>query len=71
MTGRPTATADEGVEAVRKLVAELQIPALGRYGIGVGHIAEVVEKSAQASSMKANPIVLKPEELAEVLQRAI
>jgi alcohol dehydrogenase class IV len=32
---------------------------------------EVVEKAAKASSMKGNPIVLTPDELRWILERAI
>jgi len=59
------------VEWVRALVADLQIERLGSYGIKREDVGELVEKSMKASSMKANPIVLTPEELAETLQKAI
>ena len=71
VTGNATALAEAGVQWVRKLVQDLQIPPLGHYGIQREHVAELVEKAAQASSMKANPIALTAEELADILQRAI
>jgi alcohol dehydrogenase class IV len=71
LTGNPPAKADDGVEWVRALVTELRIPPLGRYGLGREHTAELVEKSAKASSMKANPIVLTPAELAATLEAAL
>ena len=71
LTGSPTASADEGVQWVRKLVGDLNIPRLGAYGIAHEHTAELVEKAAMASSMKANPIVLTAEELARILDRAM
>src|SRR5262249_2163248 len=71
LTGRPGATADEGVAWVRALVADLQIPGLAAYGLGREAAAELVEKAAQASSMKANPIVLTPSELIEIFERAL
>ena len=64
MTGNASATAEAGVEWVRKLVADLRIPSLGHYGLKREHTAELVEKASQASSMKANPITLTPDELA-------
>jgi alcohol dehydrogenase class IV len=70
VTGSGSATAEAGVEWVRKLVADLRIPSLGDYGLKREHTAELVEKASQASSMKANPIALTPDELAEVLERA-
>ena len=71
LTGNAKAAADDGVAWVRKLVIDMQIPRLGTYGIKSEHIAELVRKSAQASSMKANPIALTPEELAETLGQAL
>ena len=70
-TGNPHATADVGVEWVQRLVADLSIPPLGRYGLQHEHVGEVVAKAANASSMKANPIVLTEEELAETLRAAL
>ena len=71
LTGNSTATADTGVEWVRQLVADLHIPRLGSYGIKSEHVAELVQKAMQASSMKANPIALTPEELADTLRQAL
>jgi alcohol dehydrogenase class IV len=71
LTGRAAATADEGVEWLRELVAALNIPRLGRYGITREYTAALVEKAAHASSMKANPIELMPEELAAALESAL
>jgi alcohol dehydrogenase class IV len=70
-TGDAHATADTGVDWVRGLVDELQIPRLGTYGIKSEHVDELVRKATQASSMKANPITLTPEELAETLRQAL
>ena len=71
LTGNPLAKADAGVEWVQQLVAELPVPKLGAYGIGEEHIADIVVKSANASSMKANPIVLTPDELAQTVRLAM
>ncbi len=71
LTGNAKAVADDGMAWVRKLVIDMQIPRLGTYGIKSEHIAELVQKSAQASSMKANPIALTPDELAETLRQAL
>jgi alcohol dehydrogenase class IV len=70
ITGSAVATAEAGAEWVRKLVADLGIPSLGHYGLKREHTAELVEKASHASSMKANPIALTPDELAGVLERA-
>ena len=71
LTGNPHATADAGAEWVQKLVADLPIPRLGAYGIREEHVADIVAKSTNASSMKANPIVLTSEELAQTLRLAL
>jgi alcohol dehydrogenase class IV len=71
LTGNPGATADDGVDWVRKLVADLQIPRLGSYGIREEHVADLVAKAANTSSMKANPIVLMAAELAATLRQAV
>ena len=71
LAGNSPATADDGVTWVRQLVGDLQIPHLGTYGIKSEDVSELVEKATHASSMKANPIALTPEELADTLQRAL
>lgn len=71
LTGDSTARMEDGVGWVSSLVAECAIPPLGAYGIGKSDLPALVEKAAQASSMKANPIRLTDEELAEVLLRAL
>ena len=71
LTGNAAATADDGVTWVRRLAGDLQIPRLGSYGVQSEHVAELVKKSMQASSMKANPIALTSEELAETLRLAL
>ena len=71
LTGLADAVPMSGVAWVRQLVHDLQIPPLRQYGISTEHTAELVEKATHASSMKANPIVLTREELAETLEAAI
>jgi alcohol dehydrogenase class IV len=71
LTGSATAAAEAGIEWVRRLVTSLKIPGLGQYGLKREHTAELVGKAAQASSMKANPIALTPEELGGILERAM
>ncbi len=71
LTGGTSATADAGVEWVRRLISDLHIAPLRVYGIQTGHVSDIVSKATQASSMKANPILLTPDELAETLRQAL
>jgi len=70
LTGNAQATAEDGVLWIAELCRKLQIPPLRKYGIKPEHIPELVEKAAQASSMKGNPVVLSHAELTEILERA-
>jgi alcohol dehydrogenase class IV len=70
VTGDSSAKADDGVQWVSSLVRDLRIPKLSEYGIGEQHVSELVEKAAKASSMRANPIALTAEELAEIVRVA-
>jgi alcohol dehydrogenase class IV len=71
LTGRADATADAAAPFVRDLVTELQIPPLRTYGLTSAHVPALVEQAARASSMKANPLPLTPDELTEILTRAL
>lgn len=71
LTGRASARAEDGARWVMELCGELGIPPLGNYGITAPDIPALVEKGAQASSMKANPLALLPAELTEVVGRAL
>jgi alcohol dehydrogenase class IV len=71
LTGNPQANPEEGIQWVRSLTCHLQIPSLRSYGIGTGDFPDLIQKSARASSMKANPIELSTLELEEILQRAL
>jgi alcohol dehydrogenase class IV len=71
LTNNPNTTADEGVAWVRDLVVALQVPRLGKYGIGSGDTGALVDQASKASSMKANPITLTRDEMVEALARAM
>src|ERR1035437_1701588 len=70
LTGRKEATAEDGVEWVRALCADLNVPALRAWGIAQTDLPAVVEKAARASSMHANPLQLTGEEMLAVLSAA-
>jgi alcohol dehydrogenase class IV len=71
LTHRDEAEEAEGVTWVRDLCAALAIPSLQSYGISETDVPALCEKAAVASSMKANPIPLTPDELREILVRAL
>ncbi len=71
LTGSPTATAAEGVRWVSALCTDLETPRLAAYGITRAHFADLVAKTAAASSTKANPIALTAAELEEILTLAL
>jgi len=71
LTGKPDALAEDGVEWVRQLCRDFQIPPLRSYGIEDKDVPTLVEKASQASSTKGNPISLTMDELQEVLTLAL
>ncbi len=71
LTGDARACAEDGAAWVAELAGELEIPPLGRYGVGAANVAPLVEEAARASSMKGNPVALTAEELREILTRAM
>jgi len=71
LTNRPDATAEDGIEWVRTICADLAIPPLRAWGVTDADLPGVAEKAAQASSMKANPLSLTREELLSVLAAAL
>jgi alcohol dehydrogenase class IV len=71
ISGRPQATAPDGVTCIANLCQKLEIPPLRTWGVAPGDLPALVEKAAQASSMKANPVVLTGEELREIISRAL
>lgn len=71
LTGRASATSDEGVQWLRALVAALKIPSLATYGVTTADIPTITAGAAKASSMKANVIALSADELAAILAAAM
>ncbi len=71
LTGDASATAEDGVDWVMALLHDLRIPPLANYGVTAVDFPDLVDKSAKASSMKANPIVLTSDELTAILERAL
>jgi alcohol dehydrogenase class IV len=66
VTGRPGATAADGVAWVEALVRALAVPGLARWGAVPADVPGLVERASRASSMKGNPVALTGDELAEI-----
>ena len=71
LTGKREARAVDGVAWVQSTCAALGVPGLSTYGVARVHFTELIEKSAQASSMKGNPIRLTEQEMIAILTRAL
>ena len=71
LTGKPTAGAAEAVVWIEDLCDALCVPPLATYGLQREHLPALVDKSAAASSMKANPIALTRDELLEIVTAAL
>ena len=71
LTGRPHATADDGVRWIAETCRQFEIPPLSAYGVREEHIPDLVVKAGQTSSMKGNPIVLTAEELRQIALAAL
>jgi hypothetical protein len=71
LTGAGEATAADGVAWVQGLRQVLRIPSLASYGVTEGNLPLLIEKASRSSSMKGNPIVLTPDEMREILKRAL
>jgi alcohol dehydrogenase class IV len=71
LTGNQAATAADGVNWVQALYEALKIPPLSTYGMTAADLPALVEKSAVASSMQANPIKLTHGEMQEMLEQAL
>ncbi len=71
LAGKLAAEPEEGIDRIRDLTRELGILPLGSFGVRVQHVPVLCQRAAQASSMKANPLVLTQDELAEILTCAL
>jgi alcohol dehydrogenase class IV len=70
LTGRNEAGVEDGINWIREICIELNVPALRAWGITEADLPGVVEEAARASSMKANPLPLTSEELLAVVTAA-
>lgn len=70
LTGEADVSAEDGVSWVEGLAARLKIQPLRNFGLSSADWGRVVDAGMQASSMKANPLVLERSEIHGALERA-
>lgn len=68
--GKADATPEQLALWVAESCRIMKVPPLSAYGLKPEHFPEAVSKSAAASSMKGNPIVLTEKELTSILEQA-
>jgi alcohol dehydrogenase class IV len=71
LTGRSDATAEDGIDWVGALCADLNVPPLRVWGIAESDLPGIVESAAGASSMRANPLPLTNQELLAMITEAL
>jgi len=71
LTGIPGATATDGIRWVKEMVEYLGIPRLSAFGLSASGFSTLAEKARAASSMKGNPVLLREEDLIEILEKSI
>jgi alcohol dehydrogenase class IV len=71
VTGNPSARAQEGIDWIHALKADLSIPALSCFGITDKDLAAIAAQAEKSSSIKCNPVQLTLDELAEIPAKAL
>lgn len=71
VTASPNGSVHNLVRWVNELRRAMHMPALGAFGVKQADLEGIVEQSAAASSMKANPIELTKAEMREILEAAL
>ncbi len=71
LTGKTTARPGDVGPWITRIRETLKIPSLADLGLKRGDIPELVEKSLNAGSMKANPVKLTPLEIEGILTRSL
>jgi alcohol dehydrogenase class IV len=71
LTGDKESNAIDGFAWVQRVCTQLRVSPLSNYNISPDDIEDIIEKTGKASSTKANPIQLTPEELRGILESNI
>jgi alcohol dehydrogenase class IV len=71
LTGGEAASVEDGLDWIRETLALLEVPGLGAFGIGPGHVDDIAAKALGSSSMQGNPVALSRGDLRAILLRGI
>jgi alcohol dehydrogenase class IV len=71
LIGTSKASAHDGVSWIRALCATLDVPPLSAHGVTEADFPAIIEKAANSSSMKGNPVRLTDEEMDAILRQAL
>jgi alcohol dehydrogenase class IV len=71
LTADSNATPAQGVAWIAETCRKLNVPPLRTYGVSPDDVPVLIDKAANASSMKANAIALTADELRKVIGQAI
>ncbi len=71
LTGKPSATAKDGVELIYSMCSDLSVPRLSTLGVIEKELPFIAAQAQKSSSMKGNPIELTIEELVNILKAAL
>jgi len=71
LTGRASATIEDGLAWIGQTLDLLEIPGLAAFGIGPEHADDIAAKALRSSSMQGNPVPLSSAGLREILLRAL
>jgi len=71
LTGKLTASIEDGIGWIRETLTLLAVPGLAAFGIGPQHADDIAAKALRSSSMQGNPVALSAERLRSILLEAL
>ena len=71
LTGRPGASAEDGLAWIRETLTRLAVPRLGAFGLQPGQADDIAAGAARSSSMQGNPVPLSQDDLRAIMLRSI
>lgn len=71
LTRKDRARPIDAVHWIQEISRYFGIPSLSRYGVTLEAVPDLIQRGAAASSMKGNPIELTPDEMKEILLKAV